>query len=188
MARKEAHHGGAWKVAYADFVTAMMALFIVLWILAPDNVRKRVVDLADVKGSSSIGGTAGSPGNELKDNRVLRNTPQKGEDNAAPATDFLNMLSNQVVQKIAIPDIKLAEVADVQVKDGQVRVTLFDKGERPMFQKGSAELTPFGETVLGQLGEVVKQHGLEVTLEGHSARGTGDAETAKYGPWELRHS
>src|SRR5207237_8242065 len=46
MRKKEAHHGGAWKVAYADFITAMMALFLVLWLAAQDQKIKEAVERA----------------------------------------------------------------------------------------------------------------------------------------------
>src|ERR1043165_3453076 len=46
MAKKHGHHGGAWKVAYADFVTAMMALFLVLWLTAQDTKIKEAIERA----------------------------------------------------------------------------------------------------------------------------------------------
>src|SRR5271170_3448326 len=93
------HHGGAWKVAYADFVTAMMALFIVLWLMnTSDHVRKVIAGyFNDPRGSSALTGSdrAGSADNLplTKDNiQQLKERLEK----AILQTDHFKALSNQI--------------------------------------------------------------------------------------------
>jgi chemotaxis protein MotB len=87
MAKKkgEGHHGGAWKVAYADFVTAMMALFIVMWIIAPDPNDNKVVfddeiDTAppeEESEPSAQGGDQKTPGEKSMDKVGRRVVPER---------------------------------------------------------------------------------------------------------------
>ena len=88
MAKKHAHHGGAWKVAYADFVTAMMALFLVLWLTSQDEKIKEAVERSFKNPFSSL--TKDSTGLiPSKDSAAVRSA--KGNFDSASAVE-LNML------------------------------------------------------------------------------------------------
>src|SRR6187402_1128367 len=91
MAKKkgEAHHGGAWKVAYADFVTAMMALFMVLWLLASTDAQSR-------KEISQYFRTGILPDGDLTMNRAAQDRPSVIQVSAVPPTPGERTLADRI--------------------------------------------------------------------------------------------
>ena len=137
------HHGGAWKVAYADFVTAMMAFFLLLWLLSmvSDEKRARVSEyyqnfsLYSESGDSFMSGADDdifqntSAGNE----KVL--TEMEGDDESSD--DIQDNLSKAISDKLG----ELEEQVLVEkTKDG-IRIHLTDNEGSTMFQRGSSEMT-----------------------------------------------
>lgn len=178
MGKKEEHHGGAWKVAYADFVTAMMALFIVLWILAPDPVdRQKVVYDDEVTTEGSPGGTPDTLG--------LKAKPESGEDSVPEQRKRLEMISDELIHLLKMNDIPNEKPVEVNILNGVLKVTLFERTQKPTFKKGSAELTEWGDFVIQTLSVVVKRYSMNLHVDGHTAKGMPMGEIADYGPWEL---
>ncbi|MEI6714549.1 MAG: flagellar motor protein MotB [Verrucomicrobiota bacterium] len=178
MAKKSEHHGGAWKVAYADFVTAMMALFIVLWILAPDPIERQKVVYDDEVA------TDGAPGGD-KDTIGVKDSPQSGEDSSTDQNKKLEMISDELIRMLKMADIPNEKPVEVKPLQGVLKVTMFERTNQPVFKKGTAELEPWGDFVIQNLSMVAKRYGMRLYIDGHTAKGSPGGEVARYGPWEL---
>ncbi len=186
MAKKkaEAHHGGAWKVAYADFVTAMMALFMVLWICSQDKkillaTSKYFKQPFNAMSDRSVGIMPGKQGGS------------KGEDQSADKTTaanlaFLNALASELNRMISIQADPEEKNVDVEVTSDGLKITLYDRTKHAVFKKGTAEITEWGGLVLQNLAWLVERNNLKVFIDGHAASGSEPAAaSASYGMWEL---
>lgn len=178
MAKKDEHHGGAWKVAYADFVTAMMALFIVLWILAPDPREKKKVVYDDEVVSE------GEPGGE-KDTAGLKKSPEVASESAADPRKLLEKISDELIGLLKLNDIPVEKPVEFNVLNGTLKVTMFERTNQPTFKKGTSELTPWGDFVIQNLSMVAKRYNMKLFIDGHTAKGSNAGEGAKVGPWDL---
>ena len=186
MAKKDEHHGGAWKVAYADFVTAMMALFIVLWIIAPEpNDVKVIYDdaVAEEEGPPPDPIQGGQPGE--KTTPGSKDAEGKGMRSASDKKKNLEQIGDELLKMLNIPEIETEKPVDVKVMNQSLKVTLFDRAKKPFFEKNSAKLTEWGEFVLKSIAYVANKHGMSLLLDGHTATVTKAAVFAEYGPWEL---
>jgi chemotaxis protein MotB len=166
------HHGGAWKVAYADFVTAMMALFIVLWLLSSSEQVKKAVGgyFTDPKGrGKEVGnGLRGSGSESLS---VRKDEMSKLKDKLALA----------VKDSAALQKIK-DQVVFTVTSEG-LRVELLEGDQATFFESGSPQATAFGRDLLGKLAEEIGKLPNTVTVEGHTdSKPYGGRE---YSNWEL---
>jgi chemotaxis protein MotB len=185
MARKkaEAHHGGAWKVAYADFVTAMMALFMVLWISSQDKqillatsdyFKQPFNALTDKSIGVMKGKDGGTSGKE-----------KSGETASAANLAFLNALAKELNHVLNIADAPSAEQpVDVEVTSDGLKVTVYDRAKRPIFEKNTATFTPWGKFVMQNLAWIVDHNKFSAVIDGHASQGTM-LPNADYGLWEL---
>ena len=167
------HHGGAWKVAYADFVTAMMSLFIVLWLMnSSDKVKKAVAGyFNDPKGVSTLMGT------------TLTGT---GETVSAATNDNLQKLKEKLDQEIkARKELdKLSKQIEITITPEGLRIELLEGKNGTFYQSGSAHLSPSGQELLGLLAAELNTLPNHLLIEGHTdaAQYTNDAN---YSNWEL---
>jgi chemotaxis protein MotB len=166
------HHGGAWKVAYADFVTAMMSLFIVLWLMnTSQKVRQAVAGyFNDPKGKSAQTGTdqSGSSDNLALTENNIASLKQKIEEAIHKMND-LKPLQNQIQITITPEGLRIELL---ETKDG----TFFDTGSARLNQHGQELL----EMLAGQLGQVPNR----VSIEGHTDAQPYASQDG-YGNWEL---
>jgi chemotaxis protein MotB len=182
----EAGHGGAWKVAYADFVTAMMALFIVLWIVAQNKPVKEAIagyfrDPGAVhtttKGSDGI-----MPGG--KTTNVLPDLKPPGDPTEADV-ERLKSEGDKLAKIVAsMPEFdRLKDKMQITLTKEGLRIELIESAEGLFFDLGSARLKPDAVKLLRVVGETVAGLPNKVVIEGHTdARpyaGTG------YTNWEL---
>jgi len=182
MAKKEAHHGGAWKVAYADFVTAMMALFMVLWISAQDkqillatsNYFKQPFNALTDKSVGVMQGKDG--GTQGKD--------KNGETATAANLAFLNALAKELNRMLNVSDTDPDQSVDVAVTSDGLRVNVFDRARHPIFDGNTATFTPWGKFVMQNLAWIVDHNKFRATIDGHAASGTVMPD-ANYGLWDL---
>lgn len=181
------HHGGAWKVAYADFVTAMMALFMVLWLAAQDQKIKEAVERAFRNPFMSLTKeSAGLMPNKDK-NSGSASSSSKFENTAASAME-LAML-RRLQQDMASSLAKRVEEEDDTVKfnltpDG-LRINIFDRARKPIFEQDSDRLTDYGVWILTTLAwEIARYKDFAIELEGHTERGR-KPNSKTYGDWEL---
>jgi chemotaxis protein MotB len=176
------HHGGAWKVAYADFVTAMMAFFLLMWLLNMTSEEKRARLSTYFKYFSIYdqGGTSFM-------DRTSEIFSESGESSqkALQAMRESNIQNIEEELKKGIMG-KLEDSKDQVVVDtveGGVRVQMTDKEGSLMFETGSIKLTPKAKGILRVIGENINKLSNKVSVEGH----TDALPYAKsdYSNWEL---
>ena len=181
--KKEAHHGGAWKVAYADFVTAMMALFMVLWISAQD--KEILIATSDyfkqpfnALTDSSVGVMRGKDGGS-------QGKDKDGQTASAANLAFLNALAKELNKMLNVSDVlQEDQPVDVAVTSDGLRVTVYDRSKRPIFQKNSATFTPWGRFIMQNLAWIVDHNKFKTAIDGHAASGTV-MPNENYSLWEL---
>jgi len=167
------HHGGAWKVAYADFVTAMMALFIVLWLLNSSvEVQKAVAGyFRDPRGSgkkmgSAFGGTGESVTVDRKNLNQLKDKLQQ----AMKETPKFDKIKNNV---------------EMTVTGEGLRIELLESEGGTFFDSGQAKPTETAKKLLVELAQQLGNMPNSVLIEGHTDSkpyGTGSND---YSNWEL---
>jgi len=150
------HHGGAWKVAYADFVTAMMALFIVLWLM---NASKQVQEAVggyfkDPRGTAKVVGTNKSGGGEV--------VALKKED--------MKKLKDELLQSIhhIDPLNKLKNQIEITVTAEGLRIELMESEKGTFFELGSPQPTPALKDLLQVLAEELGKLPNKISIEGHT--------------------
>ena len=166
------HHGGAWKVAYADFVTAMMALFIVLWLL---NSSKQVQE--------AVGGYFKDPTGTAK--KVGSNMTGSGE-NFTLTRDNMPKLKEQLqtAMKQMVDFEKLKSHIEMTVTSEGLRIELSESATGTFFDSGSAKLNGDGKEMLVTLAQELGNLPNKLSIEGHTDS-TPYAPSAAYGNWEL---
>src|SRR5262252_2864138 len=166
------HHGGAWRVAYADFVTAMMALFIVLWLL---NSSKQVQE--------AVGGYFKDPTGTHK--QVGSDMKGAGE-NFIVNKDNMEELKEQLQRAIReVPNFeKLKNHIDMTVTNEGLRIELTESANGTFFDSGSAKISNDGEDLLRTLAGELEKLPNRIAMEGHTDS-KPYAEGRAYGNWEL---
>jgi len=166
------HHGGAWKVAYADFVTAMMALFIVLWLMNSSKPIQEAVG-GYFKDPS---GTAMKPGSNLRGSGESLNVSKDNMEELKQA------LQNSLRQ---VPNIdNLKNHIEMTVTPEGLRIELLESATGTFFKSGGADPSVDGKDILTSLAKELGSLPNKIAIEGHTdskpyARG------ANYGNWEL---
>jgi chemotaxis protein MotB len=168
------HSGGAWKVAYADFVTALMALFIVLWLMSSSNDVRQAVSgyFKDPKGYRAQTGSArAGSGESLSVN----------EKNVDKLKDRLQQALHES------PSLqKLSQYVKFTVTGEGLRIELMESSGGMFFESGSPKPTPNGEKLFRMLAAELGQLPNKVTLEGHTDAQSFRTNAADaYGNWEL---
>jgi chemotaxis protein MotB len=167
-----AHHGGAWKVAYADFVTAMMALFIVLWLLNSNaDVRKAIGGyFIDPKGVGKMAGSgmAGS-----------------GESLSVGMNDMVK-LKEKLTQAIKrAPELKkLQDQVDMIVTGEGLRIELLESDKGAFFESGKPRPTEMGQEMIQLLATELAKLPNKIMMEGHTDSKPYAGENG-YSNWEL---
>ena len=166
------HHGGAWKVAYADFVTAMMALFIVLWLL---NSSKQIQE--------AVGGYFKDPTGTSK--KVGSNMQGAGE-NFILSRDNMPKLKEQLQQAMRqMSDFeKLKSHIEMTVTAEGLRIELSESASGTFFDSGGSKLKTDGADLLIALAQELGNLPNKLSIEGHTDS-QPYAVSATYGNWEL---
>jgi chemotaxis protein MotB len=151
-----AHHGGAWKVAYADFVTAMMALFIVLWMM---NASKQVQE--------AVGGYFKDPRGTAK--VVGTNSNGAGEFVALKKED-MQKLKEELLRSIhhLDPMDKLKNQIEITITPEGLRIELMESEKGTFFELGSAKPTPALIDLLKVLSQELGKLPNHISIEGHT--------------------
>ncbi len=182
------HHGGAWKVAYADFVTAMMAFFMVLWIVGLDDQTKKAVEgyFANpvgnknaYSGGSSPVASGSSPARVSKN--ALKLIVRKVEEQQF--RDFKQRIASRLDSNPSLEGLK-GSIEIIITKDG-LRIELVEKGSGDdFFPTGSAVLRPKAVTAIALIAEEIALLSNPIILEGHTD-GAPFGEGGSYTNWEL---
>lgn len=166
------HHGGAWKVAYADFVTAMMALFIVLWLM---NTSEEV--------QKSIGGyfSSGSGKGKLAGSGMAGT----GEGVALGVNDMSKLKEKIEGAVKAMPQFQaLKNNLEMTVTGEGLRLELLESEKGMFFQSGNARPTGEGDELLEKLAQELSKLNNPIVIEGHTDNRPFTSSTS-YGNWEL---
>jgi len=204
------HHGGAWKIAYADFVTAMMAFFLLMWLLGSTS-KGDLQGIAEyfqnpMKVSMSGGSGAGDAtsviqggGRDLtrKDGQVSRgeaNAPQKKFNTKAAEAEMarqdavkLAELKQRVEAAIdASPGLKpfKGQLRIDMISEG-LRVQILDEQNRAMFDLGGARLKDYTRVILREMGRLLNEVDNRVMLSGHTDATPYASGERSYSNWEL---
>ncbi len=183
MAKRHGHHGGAWKVAYADFVTAMMALFLVLWLTAQDEKIKEAVERAFRNPFSSA--TKESMGIiPNKDVQVTHEQKGKFESVNAVEMELLRKVTEDLA-KMFQEKQEDAQSVKLQLTSDGLRINIFDRSQKPIFQQDTAAMTDYGSWVVSTLAwEIARYSTFTIEIEGHTEAGRKAAKE-DYTDWEL---
>jgi chemotaxis protein MotB len=210
--RKSGHnkHGGAWKIAYADFVTAMMAFFLLMWLLGSttEGDKKGIADFfnAPLKVALMGGSGSGDSSHVVRGGGTdLSRTTGQVKDGDVPAKrKLLNLKSLEAEQKRAeaarlealkqkVEDAlagspKLASMRSQirldMTRDG-LRIQIVDEQNRPMFDSGSAVVKPYMRELLQAIGHALSDVPNRITLEGHTDAQPFSGGERGYSNWEL---
>jgi len=166
------HHGGAWKVAYADFVTAMMSLFIVLWLM---NTSKQIQE--------AIGGYFKDPTGTSK---KVGSDMQGAGENFILTRENMKELKEQLQRAIRqVPNFEnLKNHIDMTVTNEGLRIELLETGKGTFFDSGDPTPNEDGRQIMIALARELGQLPNKISIEGHTdSKQYG--KDAKYGNWEL---
>ncbi|WP_377161332.1 flagellar motor protein MotB [Roseateles sp. UC29_93] len=205
-----AAHGGAWKIAYADFVTAMMAFFLLMWLLGSttEGDKKGIADYfaSPLKVAMFGGSGSGDASHIIKGGGqdLTRQTGQvKAGDVESPRkTINLKALKEEQrrAERVRLQQLKdkvekiIAENPKIAALGGQIRldmtreglrIQIVDENNRPMFDSGSAVVKPYMRELLQELGNVLSEVPNRLTLEGHTDSQPFSAGERGYSNWEL---
>ena len=173
--RKAAAHGGAWKVAYADFVTGMMSLFLVLWILSQDEeviiaTTRFFRDpyKAGVPKSTPIEQKDARPGSMVdqivgRSDTTMRNT----DDTSSIDIDVLHRIAQDWYKRLRLHEID-DETIQIEATTDGIKVTLFHGDEKPMFERASNALTDHGKKVMQRMSWLLSQHVLIFRVDSYA--------------------
>lgn len=207
-------HGGAWKIAYADFVTAMMAFFLLMWLLGSTSK-------GDLNGISEyfktplkvalLGGEGSGDSTSIIKGGGTDFTKKAGQEKAGPSAEDAKIASIEAVQQEIARIEHLQEVEKLkQLKKNiekaienspslkkfknqilldmtteGLRIQIVDEKNRPMFQLGSAELEPYMRDIMHEIGRMLNEVPNKVSLSGHTDAALFFGGNKGYSNWEL---
>jgi chemotaxis protein MotB len=210
--KKNAHgaHGGAWKIAYADFVTAMMAFFLLMWLLGSttDGDKKGLEEYfnSPLKVAMSGGSGSGDASHVIKgggqdftrtagqvkrgdieaQKRTLSLMALKQEQRRAEAArlqEFMDKVKELIETNPRFENVK-GQIRLDMIRDG-LRIQIVDEQNRAMFDSGSAVVKPYMRDLLRDLGAVLSEIPNRLTLEGHTDSQAFSSGDRGYSNWEL---
>ena len=210
--RKGGHakHGGAWKIAYADFVTAMMAFFLLMWLLGSttEGDKKGIADFfnAPLKVSFVGGSGSGDSSSVIRGGGadLSRASGQVKQGDIPAPKKTINLAALQAEQKRAevarLEELKKkveellasnpkyaalkSQIRLDMTRDG-LRIQIVDEQNRPMFDSGSALVKPYMRELLRDIGQVLTDVPNRITLEGHTDSQPFVGGDRGYSNWEL---
>jgi len=199
------HHGGAWKVAYADFVTAMMAFFMLLWLISnPDKQRLKglaeyfsppaaasLSQMSDASASSSgVNGMPGAGGHSRRAQSEQAQTP-KGQPVTKAGTvgtssggtagipdPSLRVMAQELRVAIDAMPPEAPGKREMRVEEDRdgLRISLTDTAARSMFKAGTAELNPFAREMLARVAGKLQKSDARIAIEGHTDGNGGGSD------------
>ena len=204
------HHGGNWKIAYADFVTAMMAFFLLMWLLGSTTKGdlKGIADhfstplqVALLGGSGSGDGSSVVRGGGEDLTRAVGQVRRGEVDQTRASVDLhtlpeeLRRISEEMAKRVrrrieeAVErNPKLRELRGqvrMDVTADGLRIQIVDDQARPMFDSGSAVVKPYMKELLGEIGRVLNEVDAKITLTGHTDSAPFSGGERGYSNWEL---
>lgn len=194
---KGAHHGGGWKIAYADFMTAMMAFFLVMWLLAI-STPKQLAGIAEhfktplkvaVSGgpaaslsSSVIPGGGGDPMQKIGE--IARDSGGAGDQSDNKRLNELKGKLDELIESSPVLKQYRPQLL-IDITPEGLRIQIVDSNNRPMFERSSAVVVPPMQTILREIGPVLNAQSHKITLSGHTDATQYAQGGRAYSNWEL---
>jgi chemotaxis protein MotB len=208
------HHGGAWKIAYADFVTAMMAFFLLMWLLgstAKGDLKgiseyfktPLKVALAGGSGSGDSSSIVKGGGKDLtrsegqvksgelpSEKKIINLKAAQQEFRRIEKESEMNKLKElkENIEKAIESNIKLQQFKSqilLDITSEGLRIQIVDEKNRPMFQSGRAQLEPYTREILHAIGQTLNDVPNKVSISGHTDAAAYSAGGKGYSNWEL---
>ncbi len=205
------HHGGAWKIAYADFVTAMMAFFLLMWLLGSTSKAQKegiaeyfqtplhmVLMGPSLGQSDSALKNTGGKDVTKKQGQVKPVEGDPGKLKTVKLEDVKEVLKQAEKVKLEALKAKIEQAIEdnptlqqfksqlkLDITSEGLRVQIIDEQNRPMFENAKAELQPYAKTILREIGKTLKGVDNKISLSGHTdAAGYANGDHG-YSNWEL---
>lgn len=204
------HHGGAWKIAYADFVTAMMAFFLLMWLMG-STAKGDLEGIAEyfktplkvaLAGGSGSGDSSHVIKGGGKDLTRSEGQVKKGERLEEKKTINIKAAEAEVLRNelLKLKELKsrLEKAIEanptlrqfkkqllLDITDEGLRIQIVDEKNRPMFASGSAELQPYTRDILHEIGRTLNEVSNKVSLSGHTDATPYPSGEKGYSNWEL---
>lgn len=191
------HHGGSWKVAYADFVTAMMAFFLLMWLLGSttDATREGIADyfnnpaapegpggasnsMIDFGGAMEIPKGEGDP---FKNVEV--NSAEDIRADLVRLDDLMQRIRRQIESNSSLKEFRDQMLLDVTSQG--LRIQIVDRKNRPMFDRGSSRLKWYTREILHELAKTIDLVPNYISLTGHTDATRYSTQRRDYSNWEL---
>ena len=201
------HHGGAWKLAYADFMTAMMAFFLLMWLLssiATEDLKGIAEYFSNPTKINKPAATSGDPVSILKGGgkdltrsvgQVKNGDVPKVKDvRAAMRKEFelrekatLNQLKQSIEKLIDVNPVlrQFKNQLLIDVTAEGLRIQIIDEKNRPMFDTSSAELKPYSKVILREIGRALNAVPNKVSFSGHTDAAQFSGGEKGFSNWEL---
>lgn len=207
VVKKGGHHGGSWKVALADFMTAMMAFFLLMWLVGMTDAEQRGAISEYFKNPSRIEGQSDIPTNNPVQgegggsNSAIDLGGSPSKSSKAPSRDgnsgsgsgpteaearALERLLEDLQKKIQAND-NLEPYKDqllLDIVDQGMRIQIVDKAGRPMFSLGSVRIKDYAEEILAEIAPELTDVSNRISITGHTDARAFDG-TGNYTNWEL---
>ena len=178
--------GGSWKVAYADFVTAMMALFMVLWITSQDKKIKEAVELTFRH--PFLRGPRQSSGIIPNTLEAPRGKSLAGQyDMPSPLEmDMLRHLNDDLLKVLSTnPEYQKSQSIMLEFTEKGLNINVLNRSQKPVFETGGAQFTDYGRWVFSTLAwEIARYKRFSLEIEGHSPKGESPVNTS-LDNWDL---
>jgi chemotaxis protein MotB len=204
------HHGGAWKIAYADFVTAMMAFFLLMWLLG-STTKGDLLGIAEyfrtpLKVALMGGSGAGDATSVIKgggtDLQRTQGQKRRGDGASGRKVSDLETAELELARRdrIVLRELKARMEAAIaasptlsqfrkqlliDLTTEGLRVQIVDEQNRPMFAMGSAELQPYTREIVREIGKVINEVPNRISLSGHTDATPYMGGELGYSNWEL---
>ena len=210
ITKRSVHHGGQWKIAYADFVTAMMAFFLLMWLLSTSSKAElqgiseyfqTPLQIMPSRGDGTYDGTSiiQGGGQDLAQHRG-RLKKYNPEADTKPLSLKAAQAELERIDKLRLEDLKerLERLIEsnatmrqfrkqllVDITTEGLRIQIVDDRNRPMFALARAELEPHTRDILQKLGDVLNAMPNKVSLSGHTDATPYASGEKHYSNWEL---
>ncbi len=204
------HHGGAWKIAYADFVTAMMAFFLLMWLLGSttEGDLKGIaqyfktplkVALFGGKGSGDSASIIKGGGQDLtRSTGQVKRADSQVKEKKINLMDAKAVLAHEEAKKLAALKSQLEKAIDsdpemskfknqllIDITSEGLRIQIVDDKNRPMFAMGSTVLQPYARAILDEIGKTLNSVPNKISLSGHTDATPYSGGGRNYSNWEL---
>lgn len=194
-----AHYGGAWKIALADFMTALMAFFLVLWLLSvsSEETRRGVAEyfstplISAITGGDRSGSTSAIPGGgpdptHSDGERAMIDSLQRSRPSSQDRRFFMNV--QERIERAIERDPELRQLRSQMrfdlTREG-LRIQLLDTDQRPMFELGSDQVAPYMRSLLRTIAPLLNELPNELSISGHTDSVPYAGGYSGYSNWEL---